>query len=181
MYLLKNKKGFVVEGVVIVAVGITLLLTTFWKPLSSTVGSFIGSNRPQKVSKSYYKKAESAPMFYMNEKGKLVPAPQPYKLKIESSEALSEEAQLTLWQKIKNLGIVGIIMVIACFLYPPLGILVMAIIKKISNGAKKAIDTANSQLKSVDDGKKLLEDQAEQIAISVKGGLATIKNSMDIC
>ena len=177
--LFGNKKGFVVEGVVIVAVGITLLLTVLWKPLSTTVGSFIGSGQPQKVSKTYYKKAESAPMFYQDKDGKLIPAPQPYKLTVESSQALSEESQLTLWQKIKNLGVIGIIMVIACFAYPPLGVVVMFIIKKITGGAKKAIDNANSQIKEIDSKKNALEGQAEQIVVSVDAGLKTLKDSTE--
>ena len=178
MKLFGNKKGFVVEGIVILAVGLTLLVTALWKPLSTTVGSFIGSNRPQKISKSYYKKTESAPMFYMGEKGKLIPAPHPYKLKVESSQALSEEPQLTLWQKIKNLGVIGIIMAIACFAYPPLGVVVMFIIKKITSGAKKAIDSANSQIKDIDNKKMALEGQAEQIVVSVDAGLNTLNESI---
>lgn len=180
MKLFGNRKGFVVEGVVIVAVGVTLLLAALWKPLSSTVGSFIGSAQPQKVSKTYYKKAESAPMFYQDKDGKLIPAPQPYKMTVESSQALSEESQLTLWQKIKNLGVIGIIMAVACFAYPPLGVVVMFIIKKITGGAKKVIDNANGQIKEIESKKTALEGQAEQIVVSVDAGLKTLDESIKL-
>lgn len=80
-----------------------------WKPVSQTLG--IG-NQPQKQKSSMSKKVESKPVFiYKDEKGF-----DHYAMATKVEENTldsSEESKLTLWQKIKNMGLGFVILMIA--------------------------------------------------------------------
>ena len=104
-----NKRGFVVLEVLIVALVSVFSTVLLWKPITSTLG--IG-NQPQKQKSSWVKKSEVKPvLYYRDEKGN-----EHVAMAIKSEESnieSSEDRQLTLWQKIKNLGVGFIILMIA--------------------------------------------------------------------
>ena len=175
MKIVKSKRGFVVEGTILLAVGATILLATLWKPLSSTVGGFIGSVQPQKVNKQMYKKSESKPVFYEDEKGRQVVAH--WTKKESSTSMLSEESKLSLWQKIKNLGVVGILLAVAGFMFPPFGAILLFIWSRVKKGMKTAVNSANKQIEQIKDEKNSLTDEAKLIVMSIDSGLESLNEA----
>ena len=171
MNQLKSRKGFVIEGAIVMAIGLTLLFATVWKPLSNTLGSFIGS-QGQNQQKSTYKKSETIPVYWKDNKGKehLVP----YTRKEESTNFIIEEAKLSLWQKIKNLGVFGVVLVVLGFIFPPFGAILMLVWKRVSGTLKKAVENANTQMQNIKDEKDELTGDAKLIVKSVDEGLAAI-------
>ena len=104
-----NRKGFVVEGVVLIGVLCSIVTVLLWKPVTGMLG--IG-NQPQKQKSTVVRKAESTPVLvYTDEKGKehIAMATKTFESTLDSSE----DRQMSLWDKIKGLGVGFIILMIA--------------------------------------------------------------------
>lgn len=169
--MFKNKKGIIETAVALYLVLAFVGGAIFWKPATSILGI---SSQPQKTQKSIIKKTESTPILYYTDpaNGKQYVA---YAIKQEESNiALSEESKLTLWQKIKNLGVLGIILVIAGLLWPPLGGVLWFVWKRITGTLKTAVENANTKIEEIQDKHEELTGDARLIVKSVDEGLATI-------
>jgi hypothetical protein len=158
-----NRRGVVETLVLLYIVGAFLAGVLLWKPATTLLGI---SNTPRKTSQSVIKKEEKKPIFYYtDEKGKNYIA---YAYKNESSNInIDEQPKLTLWQKIQNLGIWGIILVILGCLFPPVGAVLMFIWKRVTGGLK-------TQIADISQKQECLSADAKKIVQSVDDGLAML-------
>jgi hypothetical protein len=104
-----------------------------WKPTTGLLG--IG-NQPQKQKSSISKKSEKKPeLVWIDQKtGKQYFA---YSEKYqENSIDTSEESQLTIWQKLKNLGLIGVILVIV---FPGFGLWMFRMFLKARDNFKQLV------------------------------------------
>lgn len=156
-----NQKGIATIAVILYCVGTFFGTVLLWKPVTNMFG--IG-NSPQKKQTSMFKKTETKPILvYTDEKGREHIA-MATKEEISNLQ-LSEESKLTLWQKIKNLGFIGVVLVILGFIFPPLGAILLIVWNKISSAMKLALE-------KVKDSNEELSDEAKKIVHSVDEGLA---------
>ena len=83
----------------------------------------------------------------------------------------AEPVKLTFWQKVRSLGGIGMILMILGFIFPPLGVVLTVIWKKISGAAKAALNAAHGQIDEWNDKHDLLHSQAADIVQAVDAGL----------
>ena len=105
---LANRNGEIATIVIVAYVVLAAIAgAIFYKPVTS----LLPSNQPQKIQKDLYKKAESKPVLMgYDSQGK--PIMGEATKQEESTHDLSQDAPVSLWQKIKNLGLVIVILVI---------------------------------------------------------------------
>lgn len=169
-----GKKGIVEATVILFIVAAFLGGVLLWKPATSMLGI---SNTPRKIKQSMIKKEESKPvLYYTDEKGNKYVA---YATKSEESSLdSSEEPKLTLWQKIKNLGVFGMLLVFVGLAWPPLGGILLIVWKRVSGTLKKAVENANSQLQNVQEEKDELSADAKKIVLGIDEGLAAFDSAI---
>ena len=157
---MRNKKG-VIETAVIYTIIAVLGGLFLWKPISST----LGLSTPKTTKQSIVKKEEKKPVIYIiDDKGE-VHIGYATSSSIETNTA-SAETQLTLFQKIKNLGFIGIVLVVLGFLFPPLGAVLMFIWNKVTNSLKKKITDAEAAHEDLSyDAKKIVQSIDEGLAV----------------
>lgn len=163
-----NKKGVVEVIVILYIVAAFLGGVLLWKPATTLLGI---SNTPRKIDKTIITKEEKRPvLYYTDEKGNNYVA---YATKKEQSNMnTSEEPKLTLWQKIKNLGLWGIILVVLGCLFPPVGAALMFIWNRITGALHAQIDAVTQQ-------KEELSEESKKIVQSVDEGLAVLDAAID--
>jgi len=163
---MKNK-GVVETLVILYIVAAFLGGVLLWKPATTLLGI---SNTPKKTSQSVTSKEEKKPIFYYtDEKGKNYVA-YAY-TKEQSNINISEQPKLTLWQKIQNLGIWGIILVILGCLFPPVGAVLMFIWKRVTGAL-------HSQIDEMTEKHDCLSADAKKIVQSVDDGLAMLDTAI---
>ena len=164
---MNNRRGVVEALVILYIVCAFLGGVLLWKPALNLLGI---SNTPKKTSNSVITKEEKLPsVWYIDEKGNKFIA---YAYKIEKSNInVSEQPKLTLWQKIQNLGIWGIILIILGCLFPPVGAVLMFIWKKVTGALHTQIDTLEVQHTE-------LSEDAKKIVLSVDEGLAVFDGAI---
>ncbi len=162
-----NRRGVVEALVLLYIVAAFLGGVLLWKPATALLGI---SSTPRKTSQSVIKKEEKKPIFYYtDEKGKNYIA---YAYKNESSNInIDEQPKLTLWQKIQNLGIWGIILIILGCLFPPVGAVLMFVWKRVTGALHNQIDTVTQQQEE-------LSSDAKKIVQSVDDGLAMLDEAI---
>lgn len=169
---MQSRKG-VVSAVVLLYVVLAFFGgAVLWKPVSNILPF---GNNGTKTAKSIIKKTESKPvLYYTDDKGNQHVANW---LKTEESNvATSEEPKLTLWQKIKNLGVLGIILCVLGVMFPGVGTILIFVWRKVTGALHSAIDLANERIKEVESKHSDLTEDARMIVVSVDEGL----NQFDI-
>jgi hypothetical protein len=83
----------------------------------------------------------------------------------------SEEPKLTLWQKIKNLGLWGILLVVLGCLFPPVGVVLTIIWNKVTGALHTQVDILNEKHDE-------LCAEAKTIVSSVDEGLAVMDTAI---
>ena len=163
-----NRKGVIEAIVILYIVAAAIVGAIFWKPATTLLGI---SNTPRKIDKTITTKEEKRPvLYYTDEKGNTYVA---YATKKEQSNMnTSEEPKLTLWQKIKNLGLWGIILIILGCLFPPVGAVLMFIWNKVTGTLHTQIDTL--ALKHDE-----LSAESKKIVQSVDEGLVVFDAAID--
>jgi hypothetical protein len=86
----------------------------------------------------------------------------------------NEPVKLTFWQKIQNLGVLGMLLTGLGFAFPPLGAILMIIWRRVTGAAKVALSTANQTISDWKDKQEELSWEAKTIVKSVDEGLASM-------
>jgi hypothetical protein len=157
---MKNK-GVVEVIVILYIVGAFLAGVLLWKPATTLLGI---SNTPRKIDKTVITKETKRPVLYYTDKdGNNYVAYAT--TKEQSNMNTSEEPKLTLWQKIKNLGLWGIVLVVLGCLFPPVGAVLLFIWNKVTG-------TLHTQINSITQKQEELSAESKKIVLSVDEGLA---------
>jgi hypothetical protein len=178
-----NRKGVVAIAVILYAVAAFIGGALLAKPVTNMFGI---SNEAKKHQEAKMVKKESKPVLvYTDEKGRehiAMATSEEY-----SNSELTEQPKQTFWQKIQNLGSWGIFLVILGFLFPPVGVILTFIWKKVSGATQTALANAQSTILAVQAKHEDLSADAKLIVLSIDDGLAQInkhieitKNAMDL-
>lgn len=161
--MLRNKKGIaIIDDIALIAViGVVLFFVT--PTVSKSVNQLFGG--ADKVHKSMHSKKSQEPVVLgVDEKGKNIIG---YKTKDENStEALSEEMQPTLWQKLKSVFWVLVGVAIFCAIFPA------SVVAKIKN---LAMQTASEKL----DELQAKHDALKAETVKIVNGVKTARAAMD--
>lgn len=179
MKLFANKKGFVIEGVMVMWAVIALVIggtVVFAGP--KLIQAVRGNN--QNVAKQVQKINESGPVIYrvgLDKSGEAIYKPAGNWKKSEEYINVNRENPPETWmQKFFGLGAYAILIcviiggIITVFGAWPL-------VKAARAKLKAKLEDAAKNLEKEQGAKKLLEGQAEQIVISVDAGLKTLNES----
>lgn len=158
-----NKRGVVEALVIVYLVCAFLGGVLLWKPATTFLGI---SNTPRKIDKTVTTKETKRPvMYFTDEKGHQYTAYAT--TKEQTIMNISEEPKLTLWQKIKNLGLWGILLVVLGCLFPPVGAVLAIIWNKVTGALNTQITTLNEKHDE-------LTGEAKTIVASIDEGLAVM-------
>jgi hypothetical protein len=147
--------------VLLYLVGAFLAGVVLWKPATTLLGI---SNTPRKIDKTITTKETKRPVLYFtDEKGKQYTAYAT--TKEQTIMNISEEPKLTLWQKIKNLGLWGILLVVLGCLFPPVGVVLTVIWNKVTGALHTQVDNLSEKHEE-------LTGEARMIVSSIDEGLA---------
>jgi hypothetical protein len=161
-----NKKGIAEWAVALYCVGAFLLGVILYKPATSV----LGISSPKTTKQAVNKKEEKRPtVYFVDDKGNVTIGYTT--VNTFSNVESSAETQLTFWQKIKNLGFIGIVLIILGFLFPPVGAILMFIWNKVTSGLKNRLNEAEV-------AKEELSIDAKKIVLSVDEGLAVIDTAI---
>ena len=157
---MRNRKG-ITELVLMYTVIAFLGGIFLWKPVTSA----LGLSTPKTVNQSSIKKEEKKPVIYViDDKGE-VHIGYATSSSIETNSK-SSETQLTFFQKIKNLGFIGIILVILGFLFPPVGAVLLFVWNKVTSVLKKKLDDSEIAHDALSyDAKKIVQSIDEGLAV----------------
>ena len=163
---MKKRRGEAVTIAVAAVAGICLLVGILFRPIVDKVLPMFGNN--QKITST--KVVESKPIWIKNPDGSSTMV-QTTSTTIDNS---AQKVKLTLWQKIRNLGSLGILLVILGIIFPPFGVVLALVWKRFSSAAKAALEGANSQIEEWRTQREELSVQAKRIVASVDEGLASM-------
>ena len=152
---LGNRRGEAITIAVAAAAGICLLVGLLFRPIIDKVLPMFGNN--QKIVST--KTVESKPVWIKNPDGTSTMV-QTTSTSIDNS---AEPVKLTFMQKVQNLGVLGIILVVLGCIFPPFG----AILLLVFNKAKSTIADWTSKHED-------LTADAKKIVQSIDGGLASM-------
>ena len=166
---MRNRKG-ITELVLMYTVIAFLGGIFLWKPVTSA----LGLSTPKTVNQSSIKKEEKKPVIYViDDKGE-VHIGYATSSSIETNSK-SSETQLTFFQKIKNLGFIGIILVILGFLFPPVGAVLLFVWNKVTSVLKKKLDDSEIAHDALSyDAKKIVQSIDEGLGV-IDGAIASAK------
>lgn len=180
MKLFANKKGFVIEGVMVMWAVIALVIggtAIFAGP--KLIQAVRGNN--QNVAKQVQKINESGPVIYragLDKNGEAIYKPAGNWKKSEEYVNVNRENPPETWmQKFFGLGLYAILIcaIIGGIIYA-LG--AWPFIKAARAKLKTKLEDAAKNLEKEQGEKQLLTEQAEQIVISVDAGLKTLNDSI---
>lgn len=158
-----SKRGVVETLVILYIVGAVLGGALFWKPITTFLGI---SNTPRKIDKTITTKETKRPVLYFtDEKGHQYTAYAT--TKEQTIMNTSEEPKLTLWQKIKNLGLWGILLVVLGCLFPPVGVVLTIVWNKVTGALHTQVNVLNEKHEE-------LTGEAKIIVTSIDEGLAVM-------
>ena len=167
-------KGVVLVAVILYAVGAFLGGALLFKPVTNLLGI---SNEAKKHQEQVIKKKETKPVLvYTDEKGRqhiAMAVSEEY-----SNFEMTEQPKQTLWQKIKNLGVWGIILVCLGLAFPPVGVILSFIWAKVTAGLKTALANAENTISEVHEAHEEFSADAKKIVQSVDEGLATFDSAI---
>lgn len=160
-----NKKG-IIETAVIYTVIAILGGIFLWKPVTTA----LGISSPKTVKQSVKKAETKRPtVYFVDDVGKVTMGYSTTSTIETNSD--SQETQLTLFQKIKNLGFIGIVLVILGFLFPPFGAILLFIWNKTSSVLTQKIEAIKNE-------KEDLSYDAKKIVLSIDEGLSSMDASI---
>jgi hypothetical protein len=161
-----NKRGVADWAIALYCVGAFLLGVILYKPTTS----ILGISSPKTTKQAVNKKEEKRPtIYFVDDKGNVTIGYTT--VNTFSNIESSAETQLTLWQKVQNLGFMGIVLVILGCLFPPVGAILMFIWNKVTSGLKNKIN-------EVEVAHEELSADAKKIVLSVDEGLAVIDTAI---
>jgi len=164
---MKNK-GVVEVIVILYIVAAFIGGVLLWKPATTLLGI---SNTPRKIDKTVTTKETKRPVLYFtDEKGNQYTAYAT--TKEQTIMNISEEPKLTLWQKIKNLGLWGIILVVLGCLFPPVGAVLMFIWNRVTGALHTQVDIVTQKQAE-------LSVESKKIVLSVDEGLAVLDAAIE--
>ena len=164
--ILKNRKGEAITIAVAGVAAVCILLGLLFRPIMDKVLPMFGNN--QKIVST--KTTESKPVWEKAPDGTFI-LTQKTTTTCDNSAA---PIPLTLWQKIQSLGMIGIGLVVLGVIFPPLGLVLAIVWKKITGGLKATIAAANTKITEVIDAHEELTGDAKKIVLSIDDGLATM-------
>lgn len=153
--MLKNKRGEAITIAVATVAGIAILLGLLFRPILDKVLPMFGNN--QKIVST--KVVESKPVWIKNPDGTSTMVQTTSTVMNNSTEPV----KLTFLQKVQNLGVWGIILVILGCLFPPFGAVLAFIWKKLTTQIVEWT-TKHDELSA----------ETKKIVASVDDGIATM-------